>query len=302
MVRIKKKYTDFINESAYSSSKLPKSKLDSIYKSNKPEYISELMYDFSDEVVNMVESFPGFFSDMCKKVDASPETDYQEMQKILDKKGWDFESIKNLFSEEANELTGRNFDRWFNESVLTNKNGHCDVYLYFTAKKLGLNKKIVPLGGDGWADYQEPEETFIRYAYGYHQTEYGKLMLNQIDMSTDDFKEKALSQLHIHIEDNLYEIISKYFNNKYDSNINTLVLKEKSNKIKTLINELNFKEISIVEDDRIIIDFVKLGNILEEYVELDFPADELMSEFVKFLSPLKLSIFDVDGDLVIQKK
>ena len=116
-----KKYNDFINESLVAKPKLTKQELDTIISKillKVPgkwlDKIYELRDDFEESVESMASFFPGWFSDMCKKTEASPEGDYQEMQKLLDKKGWDFESIKNLFSEEANELVKKDFATWFN--------------------------------------------------------------------------------------------------------------------------------------------------------------------------------------------
>ena len=48
---------------------------------------------------------PRSFSDMCKK-DSNPEEDYKELQSLMDKKGWDIQSIKNLFSNKVDKLCG----------------------------------------------------------------------------------------------------------------------------------------------------------------------------------------------------
>jgi hypothetical protein len=42
---------------------------------------------------------------MCKK-DSNPEEDYKELQSLMDKKGWDIQSIKNLFSNKVDKLCG----------------------------------------------------------------------------------------------------------------------------------------------------------------------------------------------------
>ena len=212
-----KRYSDFINESLVAKPKLTKQSLDFIVSrailkvpGTGKETIQDLRDEFEESVIDMSDFFPGYFSDMCKKEDANPEADYQEMQNLLNKKGWDFESIKNLFSEEANKLVDKDFDGWFNSyGQIGSQNGHCDVYLYFTAKKLGLNANdIISLGGDGWAAYGEDDELWIRYRYGYHQTKYGQLMLDQIGYTVEQFKEEALVYLQQDIKDNWGEMIS----------------------------------------------------------------------------------------------
>jgi hypothetical protein len=211
-----KRYSDFLNESLVAKPKLTKQELDyTISRINLKvpgkwsEKIYELRDDFEESVESMADFFPGWFSDMCKNTEANPEGDYQEMQKLLDKKGWNFESIKNLFSEEANELVKKDFAGWFNSyGRLDSLNGHCDVYLYFTAKNLGLNTDIISLGGDGWANYNEGDEMYIRYRYGYHQTKYGQMMLKQIGYTVEQFREEALVYLQQDIKENWDQMIS----------------------------------------------------------------------------------------------
>ena len=160
------------------------------------------------------------FSDLCKKENASPEHDYKNMQSELErKKGWTFEMIKLLFSEEANKLTGVDFFRWYKSTRLDSKNGYCDVYLYFTADKLGLDKTKIPLGGDGWAYYelQDDEEIIIRYKYGYHQTPYGQLYINEMPGLMERYHEAALTYLQDDLKENWSNIISRSVENIVDS-------------------------------------------------------------------------------------
>jgi len=300
-----KRYNDFINESLVAKPKLTKQELDTILSKiilkvpgNRKEKISDLRDDFEESVINMADFFPGWFSDMCKRKDANPEEDYQEMQKLLDKKGWNFESIKNLFSEEANKLVDKDFMGWFNSSgQIGSQNGHCDVYLYFTAKNLGLNTDIVSLGGDGWANYNEGDEMYIRYRYGYHQTKYGQLMLDQIGYTVEQFREEALVYLQQDIEDNWIEMISlsvmkvKSFSDKDSA--------RKSNFLKSAIQ---IKDYTLVEDDRMIIYTNEMADAINKAFPDTTTSEDISAGVVKYLSWIGPDIEVIDGDVVIWGK
>ena len=310
-----KKYNDFINESLVAKPKLTKPELDTIISKiilkvpgNWKEKISDLRDEFEESVVNMADFFPGWFSDMCKRKDANPEGDYQEMQKLLDKKGWNFESIKNLFSEEVNKLVDKDFTGWFNSyGQIGSKNGHCDVYLYFTAKNLGLNTDIVSLGGDGWANYNEGDEMYIRYRYGYHQTKYGQLMLDQIGYTVEQFREEALVYLQKDIDENWNNMISssvmrngvinKVPVRRSDLNDNTI-----KNLTSFLESSIQIEEYTLVEDDRMIIYSNEIANDINKAFPDTTTSEEISSGIVKYLEWAGTDIEVVDGDVIIWGK
>jgi hypothetical protein len=293
-----KRYSDFLNESLVAKPKLTKQELDYIISRIQlkvpgkwAEKIYELRDDFEESVEHMADFFPGYFSDMCKKVDASPEGDYQEMQKLLDKKGWNFESIKNLFSEEANELVKKDFATWFNSyGRLDSLNGHCDVYLYFTAKNLGLNTDIIPLGGDGWANYNEGDEIYIRYRYGYHQTKYGQMMLNQIGYTIEQFREEALVFLQHDIKENWDQMISSS-------------VKEKRKDIESFLRSfIKIEDYTLVEDDRMIIYTNEMATDINKTFPDTTTSEDISAGIVKYLSWAGTDIDVIDGDVVIWGK
>ena len=237
----------------------------------------------------MAGFFPGWFSDMCKRKDANPEGDYQEMQKLLDKKGWNFESIKNLFSEEANKLVTKDFAAWFNSyGKLDSKNGHCDVYLYFTAKNLGLNTDIISLGGDGWANYNEGDEMYIRYRYGYHQTKYGQMMLDQIGYTVEQFREEALVYLQQDIKENWDQIISSSVKRKGIESF--------------LRSSIQIQDYTLVEDDRMIIYTNEMADAINKAFPDTTTSEEMSAGIVKYLEWAGTDIEVIDGDVVIWGK
>lgn len=311
-----KKYNDFINESLVAKPKLTKQSLDFIISrvilkvpGTGKETIQELRDDFEESVIAMSDFYPGWFSDMCKRKDANPEADYQEMQNLLNKKGWDFESIKNLFSEEANKLVDKDFDGWFNSyGQIGSQNGHCDVYLYFTAKKLGLNANdIISLGGDGWASYAEGDEMYIRYRYGYHQTKYGQLMLDQIGYTVEQFREEALVYLQQDIKDNWGEMISSSV--MRNGVINKVPVRRSDlgdNTIKNLTSflrsSIQIEDFTLVEDDRMIIYTNEMADTINKAFPDTTTSEDVSSGIVKYLEWAGTDIEVIDGDVVIWGK
>ena len=304
-----KRYSDFINESLVAKPKLTKQSLDFIVSrailkvpGTGRETIQELRDDFEESVIAMSDFYPGWFSDMCKRKDANPEADYQEMQNLLNKKGWDFESIKNLFSEEANKLVDKDFDGWFNSyGQIGSQNGHCDVYLYFTAKNLGLNANdIISLGGDGWAAYGEDDELWIRYRYGYHQTKYGQLMLNQIGYTVEQFKEEALVYLQQDIKDNWSEMMGSCVIRKGTSSVSAPLL---NNINKFLKSSIQIEDYTLVEDDRMIIYTNEIAqDINKTFPEQNTTSEDVSSGVVKYLEWAGTDIEVIDGDVIIWGK
>ena len=308
-----KKYNDFLNESLVAKPKLTKQSLDFIISrvilkvpGTGKETIQELRDDFEESVIAMSDFYPGWFSDMCKRTDANPEADYQEMQNLLNKKGWDFESIKNLFSEEANKLVDKDFDGWFNSyGQIGSQNGHCDVYLYFTAKKLGLNANdIISLGGDGWASYAEGDEMYIRYRYGYHQTKYGQLMLDQIGYTVEQFREEALVYLQQDIKDNWGEMISSSV--MRNGVINKVPVRRSDlgdNTIKNLTSflrsSIQIEDFTLVEDDRMIIYTNEMADTINKAFPDTTTSEDVSSGIVKYLEWAGTDIEVIDGDVII---
>jgi hypothetical protein len=293
-----KRYSDFLNESLVAKPKLTKQELDytiSRIQLKVPgkwsEKIYELRDDFEESVESMADFFPGWFSDMCKNTEANPEGDYQEMQKLLDKKGWNFESIKNLFSEEANELVKKDFAGWFNSyGRLDSLNGHCDVYLYFTAKNLGLNTDIISLGGDGWANYNEGDEMYIRYRYGYHQTKYGQMMLKQIGYTVEQFREEALVYLQQDIKENWDQMISSSVK---------ITRKDIESFLRSFIK---IEDYTLVEDDRMIIYTNEMATDINKTFPDTTTSEDISAGIVKYLEWTGTDIEVVDGDVIIWGK
>ena len=328
-----KKYTEFINEELTADPKLSDSELSSRVsgsgrKNNNEEKLLLLRYKFWDNIIDMTENLrPRSFSDMCKR-NSNPEEDYKELQSLMDKKGWDIQSIKNLFSPQVDEICGygigdfvkgkktdefnnilttlNNSTGGINTSILSNigdpfvnflneQNGHTDIYLYFTFKQLGLNPDFINLGGEGWSTYTDKEEIIIRYRYGYHHTKYGQMMLKQMNYTQEEFKERALEKLQDLIFDEWHaRLFSFYKETKKD-------VKDVRD-VSRFIDSLKLEEYSIIEDDRMIIYTKEIANDINKVFPNFTDEKEICSAFTKFLSDFNLDIDFTGNELIINSK
>jgi hypothetical protein len=327
-----RRYIQFINESVEITSDL----LEVLVERSKFwEEISELDYSQFD--------FTHSYSDMCKRINRNPEQDFQKIQKHFDEKVFPLEKIKDLFSEENNMRCGYNLEDFykggknpisreplksmsFNEEdyntilqpflggSLDNQGAIQDFYLYKLFEKLGLDKNIVKLGGEGWGDIdgwensEEYSEAFIRYRYGYHQTEYGKLWMDQCKVDENWLREEAMSDLQKYIEEEFTSICSNILN----SIVFTTTVKPGKDSRNEIINRDNVRaqvrqfkleDFSITEEDRIIIDIDKLCleilklNGIEEVKHSDI--ESAAAEFTKRMEGFSLDMELTDTDDLI---
>ena len=326
-----KKYNDFINEELTAHPKLSDSYLQSNLDRNNAEIFLILRSNFYDGVVSMTDDLrPRSFSDMCKK-DSNPEEDYNEMKSLMSKKGWDMQSIKNLFSNKVDKLCGYGIAKFVrgertedfqevvsnleNQGVSKRKiedinepfgsdldahNGHTDIYLYFLFKELGLNPNFISLGGDGWADYNEDDEMYIRYRYGYHQTKYGQMMLKQIGYTVEQFREEALVFLQQDIKEHWSDMISSTVIRKGTSSVSAPLL---NNINKFLKSSIQIGDYTLVEEDRMIIYTNEIANdINKTFPEQNTTSEDVSSGVVKYLEWAGTDIEVVDGDVIIWGK
>lgn len=333
-----KKYTEFINEELTAYPKLSDEELsqrliggpDSMIGKNNEEKFLILRYTFWGNIIDMTKNLrPRSFSDMCKK-NTNPEEEYKEMQNLMDRRGWDIQSIKNLFSTKVDEICGYGIGdlvdgKWtdkFNNILaklnnsqknksnvsanlssiedpfrdpLNQQNGHTDIYLYFTFKQLGLNPDFIGLGGEGWSTFTDKEEIIIRYRYGYHHTKYGQMMLKQMCYTQEEFREKALESLQEIIFDEWHtRLFSFYRDTKKDV--------KDVREVSRFIDSLKLEEYSIIEDDRMIIYTKEIANDINKVFPNFTDEKEIASVFTKFLSDFKLDIVFIGNELIINSK
>lgn len=311
-----RRYSQFINESVEITDDLINILIE------RGEFWEELMeLDYSRF------DFTYSYSDMCKRKGRNPEMDFEKIQKHFDGKGFTLEKLKNLFSEENNKRCGYNlYDLYKGGSYpinreplktilsklpdsqqggikqvfsiggsLDSQNAAVDVYLYFLFQKLG-STGIVWLGGDGWGnvDLEDDDgggysEAFIRYRYGYHQTEYGKLWMEQCGVDEEWFQERAMQDLQKYLTEDFLDIIRRVDRSKD-------------------MTGLSLDNYSIIEEDRIIIDLSKLVEDIKNCPvsrywsgKKDYVVDveNIASQFTKELEGFSIDIELTDTDDLI---
>lgn len=225
-----------------------------------------------------------YFSNMCKWENANPEEDFKKLQSIVDKNGYTLETIKELFSKSANEICRQNFadfvlNRNFLEykyrEPLDEKNGNVDFYLYKISELIYNPSNYRPLlGGDAWSynsDQVDDEEFLIRFAYGYHNTPYGKLYLEQVGDTPEQWREKG------------YKILDQWVRERWMEPFNVL------NDMKNIdwsslhnwfkeSNEDLFSKYIIIERDRIIIYAKEVIEDISKDLNVDLDIDKKFNE------------------------
>jgi hypothetical protein len=223
---------------------------------------------------------------IAKFVRGERTEEFQEVIDELENQGVSKEKI-----EDINEPFGSDLD---------SQNGHTDIYLYFLFKELGLNPNFISLGGEGWASYNEQDEMYIRYRYGYHQTKYGQLMLNQIGYTVEQFKEEALVYLQQDIKDNWSEMMGSCVIRKGTSSVSAPLL---NNINKFLKSSIQIEDYTLVEDDRMIIYTNEIAqDINKNFPEQNTTSEDVSSGVVKYLEWAGTDIEVVDGDVIIWGK
>ena len=182
-------------------------------------------------------------------------------------------------------------------SSLDSQNAAVDVYLYFLFEELRVSGHgPVWLGGDGWGnvDLEDDDgggysEAFIRYRYGYHQTEYGKLWMEQCGVDEKWFEERAMADLQNYLEEEFKSIVGRVDRSKD-------------------MTGLYLDNYSIIEEDRIIIDLSKLVEDINNCPinrywsgKKDYVVDveNIVAQFTKELEGFSLDIELTDGDDLI---
>ncbi len=263
-----KRYRQFVNESIEDYFD------HSAKKSYTRDEIRDLRDNWKEAILDVLGSGPNF-STLCKRENQDPEEDYKEHQKEMDAKGFTFDVIKEIFSKEADKIVGKwakdSDDRdifvELHQSSLEEINGDIDTYLYFTVKRLGLDYKKVELGGPGWSGMvDEPEESIIRYSYGYHKTKYGQLMMEQLGINQEEFEQYASKGFCIELINNW----SEFFYAKMEDFV-------------------------IIEEDRIVIFTKKLADYLDdsELVSRNAGIEDINEKLIKFLKIYPFIEYDI---------
>ena len=290
-----KRYKQFIKE------ELTTQELDVLRSELKS--LNDKRDDWKDEIMNVSldENLGISYSTLCKRND-DPKQDYNNFQKFMDEKGFTFDVIEEIFSEKSDKIVGRDIFEEIRLSPLDNQNGYVDTYLYFTVERLGLDTDKVELGGGGWSTYfigndeEAKEEAVIRYAYGYHKTKYGYLMIKQAGLTRTEFIKMAMKDLADVIKDDFYnDVILQWCK---DNDLKKFVADRIS-------EDFEIEDFSITENDRMILETRKIAEHLNQGLEYNFEKDrithdDICSYIVKLLSEMDYDDFDkTDREFII---
>lgn len=221
---------------------------------NNFNYHKGKLKDYRDDFFESILSLDRFYGSSFSRLAGSgynPDEDFDEMQKMLNRAGFTLDVIGKLFNPAVSIFLHQDFNN-FVESGLDDKSGYIDMYLYKLNEKFNLNTTVW-LGGYGWGDYlnDQPEEEYIvKYAYGYHKTKYGKMFLEQMKISREDFIDRAYEYLKDYLKENVYPRIY--------SDIKNMAQVGYASKI-TEIN-LEIDKYIILDDDRFIIRYLEMCN------------------------------------------
>lgn len=238
---------------------------------DKKDYM-RLRGQFAKSLSNLTEFYNESYSNLAP-TENDPDEDYKEIKSVLSKSGWTINSIKNLFSYDANFLCDENFFDFVKKNSLDQENGYIDILLYKLVEELALKGGKIYLGGEGW-DFEgggDDNEYLIKCAYGYHQTKYGQLYLKNRGVSESELIDKAKSDL--------FEWIKNY---QWDS-----IIYDINRSISS--REIPFSDYCLEEDDRIVI---YSGEIADKAKELGskLSLDDVISNIYRYLSSFKLDI------------
>ena len=147
----------------------------------------------------------------------------------------------------------------------------------------------------------------ISNRYGYHQTKYGQMMLDQIGYTVDQFKEEALVYLQQDIKENWNEMISSSVMrngviNKVPVRRSDLNDDTRKNLTSFLRSSINIQDYTLVEDDRMIIYSHEIANEVNKNFPDITSSEDISAGIVKYLDWSGADIEVVDGDVIIWGK
>jgi len=209
--------------------------------------------DFSDSILSLDRFYRSSFSRLAGS-NQNPDEDFDEIQKMLNKVGFTLDVIGKLFNPVVSTFLYNQDFKHFVSNGLDDRSGYIDMYLYKLNEKLNLNTTVW-LGGEGWgyALEEQPEEEYvIKYSYGYHKTPYGKLFLDQMGISKEEFITTTYQYLRDSFRESLYPNImsdlKKMVQTGYSSTLGDIFMPE------------DFDDFVTLDDDRFIISYVEMCN------------------------------------------
>jgi hypothetical protein len=299
------------------------------YKDDKLElYIyCSIRLDFANELQDYINDYmyetnaSKYYSNLCK-TDRNPKDDYQMILNGLGE--FKLEELKKIFNSEIDSICRYTIEdlylsrQWnlipelsFSHLGLNQDSGLMDVFFYFLLPELGYSNINISLGGDGWSFYvYESEELIIRYKYGYHRTDYGKLSILQAGMTLEEFRKEGVKQLAEIIDEDFNKILVNSFfigNNKIPKESLNLVSQEgitRTIPLYYITKSIYFKDYHYIDSDRFVIatdDIVQHlnKNINNLNLKYEVKHSDLIEAFKKELKIYDLDISEGEVNLII---
>jgi len=243
---------------------------------SEKSYMRRMRKDFANKIRNLSEYFDSFFSNLASS-NGDPNSDFEEMQRIIDKTGFTLDVIKKLFNKKVCQLTSEYFPYFIHQNRLDIINGYIDVYLYMINEKLEISKMTgvehqIDLGGQGFDKSMDSQEWIIKYAYGYHKTPYGQLFIKQLGLTPDQFVEYTFMN------------IKEYFDDQMRSNFayELTKIKKPYDFDKGDIDDFDWSKFIQVDDDDFIVYYNEMENdIIENHGDFGgIITEELLKKLI----------------------
>lgn len=124
--------------------------------------------------------------------------DFSAIQAAMDRMGWHKDKVGHVMNNQFEEIQTQ-----YDEDA-AETNGYSDIYMWH------YNNEHM-LAGEGVID--TAHEKIVKFGYGYHKTEYGKLMLTQHCGSVKNFVDAAPRYLVEALKNNEYDVLFGKYNN-----------------------------------------------------------------------------------------
>jgi hypothetical protein len=264
------------------------------------EYMEKLREDFAKKIKGLAEYFDSWYSKLASDYNANPEEDFAEMQRVMDKTGFTLSIIKKLFDKKVCELTSEYYPYFIHQNNLDTINGYIDIYLYLLDEKLEISKSTKVKANKGLSGGQdefltdhtiervenandpELDEWLIKYAYGYHKTPYGKLLLKQAGLTPDEFVNITCQKL-------LKNVWIKYLS---EFNIESSLIEEEIEEDGGLIKQ---------EGEIYTLYIESFYELIGKKIKKDF--ETFKEEFISWLQELGMELLQIeDEDMVLKIK
>ena len=167
-------------------------------------HLGQCEWFYREDLRQFSHSYSDSAQEKVKNSQLDPEEDFNLVNDYMSKKGFDLETVKSLAEEYGKQAFNMRI-----EQINPSRCAPIDYYLY------KITEKSFPLQGYSW-DFNEDatmsgdpldNEYLIRFGYGWHNTKYGKLCIEQNLGSVENFKKKVLEFIPIYI-------VNLFFGNK----------------------------------------------------------------------------------------